>query len=231
MIFYQGPSLIDGKPIIGIATLNSSNIKTGKMIQTWIIRSDIEPHHAIKTGDDASVCGDCPHKPSNDDSCYMLTFQAPLAVYRAFHRGSYDARTIDKFAGLPLRIGSYGDPLAIPMEAWQPLLDITKGRTGYTHQWTKNTDDRWKALILASVDSQDEAEQASSEGWRYFRVTTAAQPKTKGETICPASEEAGHKLQCEDCLACDGNGRRSKGIVIQAHGSRKNNFNLIASSR
>ena len=69
MIIYQGPSLIDGKPIIAIATLNSRNGKTGEMIQTWIMRSDIEPHKAIKTGEDSSVCGDCPHRPENDGSC------------------------------------------------------------------------------------------------------------------------------------------------------------------
>ena len=85
MIIYKGPSLIDGSPIIAIATLNSSNSKTGAMVQTWIMRSDIEPHHAIKTGADISVCGDCPHRPANNGSCYVLTFQAPLSIYRAFH--------------------------------------------------------------------------------------------------------------------------------------------------
>ena len=126
MIIYDGPSLIDGQPIIAIATINSSNRKTGAMVQTWIMRKDIEPHHAIKTGADASVCGDCEHRPANNGSCYVLTFQAPLSIYRAFHRGSYDDRTIEQFAGVPLRLGSYGDPLAVPLEAWQALIDITE---------------------------------------------------------------------------------------------------------
>ena len=229
MIIYEGPSMIDGQPIIAIATINSSNRKTGAMVQTWIMRSDIEPHHAIKTGADVSVCGDCEHRPSNNGSCYVLTFQAPLAVYRAFHRGSYDDRQIEQFAGVPLRLGSYGDPLAVPLEAWQALIDITEGRTGYTHQWKSNTNDAWKGLVMASVDNEAQAKQAESEGWRYFRVTNDEAPKTKGETVCPASEEAGKKLACVDCLSCSGNsGRKSKGIVIHAHGSRKNNYKLIA---
>ena len=227
MIIYQGPSMLDGSPIIAIATLNSSNRKTGAMIQTWIMRSDIEPHLAIKTGADKSICGDCQHRPINNGSCYVLTFQAPLQVYRAFHRGSYDESNISKFEGLPVRLGSYGDPLAVPLSAWKPLLDITTGRTGYTHQWKDHRVNDWKDIVMASVDSQSEAIEAAASGWRYFRVTNATQPKIKGETICPASEEAGHKLSCSDCLSCDGNNRNSKGIVIQAHGSRKNNFKLI----
>jgi len=233
MIIYNGPSMIDGSPIIAIATLNSSNSKTGAMVQTWIMRSDIEPHQAIKTGDDVSVCGDCPHRPANNGSCYVLTFQAPLAVYRAFHRGSYDARSIEQFAGKPLRLGSYGDPLAVPLEAWQPLIDITEGRTGYTHQWDKaltNVDmAAWQPLVMASADSALEASEAQTKGWRTFRVTNETAPQIKGETVCPASEEAGKKLSCIDCLACSGaSGRRSKGIVINAHGSRKSNFKIIA---
>ena len=228
MIIYQGPSLIDGKPIIAIATLNSSNSKTGEMIQTWIMRSDIEPHKAIKTGEDSSVCGDCPHRPANDGSCYVLTFQAPLSVYRAFHRGSYDNRSIESFRGKPLRLGSYGDPLAVPLDAWQELIDISNGRTGYTHQWKTNTNPEWKKLVMASVDNLEQAKQAKQAGWRYFRVTNETAPKTKGESICPASEEAGKKLSCADCLSCSGQTGRKSSIVINAHGSRAKNYKLIA---
>ena len=58
-IIYDGPSVLDGQPIIAVATLKTSNAKTGNMIQTWIMRRDIEPHLAIKSGDDSSVCGGC----------------------------------------------------------------------------------------------------------------------------------------------------------------------------
>jgi hypothetical protein len=227
MIIYEGPSLIDGKPIIAIATLNSSNSKTGAMVQTWIMRSDIEPHQAIKTGDDVSVCGDCPHRPENSGSCYVLTFQAPLSVYRAYHRGSYVDRKLESFRGKALRLGSYGDPLAVPLEAWKPLIDITEGRTGYTHQWRMDANPQWKNLIMASVDNSIEANQAQKDGWRYFRVTNESAPKIKGESICPASVEAGKKLTCADCLSCGGQTGRKASIVINAHGSRASNYKLI----
>ena len=66
VVLYNGPSLIDGAPIIAIAcriTEASENSKTGAMIQTFILRRDIAPHLALKTGADSSVCGDCPLRP------------------------------------------------------------------------------------------------------------------------------------------------------------------------
>ena len=56
-ILYEGPSLIDHKPIVMIALLGSKNIKTGNMMQTYIIRSDIDPRLANKTGEDKSLIG------------------------------------------------------------------------------------------------------------------------------------------------------------------------------
>ena len=48
-IIYEGASLLDGKPIVAIAlTGKSTNTKTGAMIQTFIIRSDIDPLTANK---------------------------------------------------------------------------------------------------------------------------------------------------------------------------------------
>ena len=38
------------------------------------------------------------------------------------------------------------------------------------------------------------------------------------EVRCPASEEAGRKLTCEECKACGGADGRKSSIVIQAHG-------------
>ena len=58
-IIYKGPSLLDGKPIVAIATYSDRNTKTGKVLQTYIIRSDISPLEASKTGEDFSICGDC----------------------------------------------------------------------------------------------------------------------------------------------------------------------------
>ena len=89
-VLYEGASVFDGAPIVVIATLETSNAKTGAMVQTWILRCDIEPHQAIKTGDDSSVCGNCPqrHHSGRCVLCYD-TSSAPLSVYRSYKRGLY----------------------------------------------------------------------------------------------------------------------------------------------
>jgi hypothetical protein len=61
-IIYRGPSLIDGAPIVVIATYSDRNKKTGTMLQTYIIREDVDPREASKTGADISICGTCPHR-------------------------------------------------------------------------------------------------------------------------------------------------------------------------
>ena len=54
-IAYEGPSEIDGRPIVVIVNKlsGSDNAKTGAdLVQTFIIRSDVNPVDALKTGDD-----------------------------------------------------------------------------------------------------------------------------------------------------------------------------------
>jgi hypothetical protein len=67
LIIYDGPSVIDGAPIVAILTglaNASSNPGTGDMLQIYIIRSDIMPEAARHTGADAAICGDCPMRGS-----------------------------------------------------------------------------------------------------------------------------------------------------------------------
>jgi hypothetical protein len=52
-IAWEGNSLIDGSPIILILTgfvFPSSNKKTGRLIQSWIIQQNFAPTHAAKEG-------------------------------------------------------------------------------------------------------------------------------------------------------------------------------------
>lgn len=61
MILFEGPSLIDGRPIVVLATVDG-NPKTGEMLCTWIMRADIAPELAAFYGSDVSICGDCPFR-------------------------------------------------------------------------------------------------------------------------------------------------------------------------
>ena len=231
LIVYTGPSAIDGRPIVVILTglaSSSSNEKTGGLVQSWILRADVEPHVALKTGDDASVCGQCIHRPilarqTGDAPCYVRVGEAPLSVYRAFARGSYPrAQTLEQvraaLQGRRLRIGSYGDPAAAPVGLWQTLTSLSAGHVGYTHQWQSVGFDHasWAPLVMASADSADEARQAQSLGMRYFRVSIGVD-KAPMEVTCPASVEGGRKTQCADCMLCGGTSKAARSIVIADH--------------
>lgn len=229
-VIYRGPSLLDGSPIVAVAiTKKSANEKTGNMVQTYIIRDDVEPHVALRTGQDSSVCGDCKHRPANGGACYVLVFQGPLSVYRADKRGAYPAdlaAASAASAGRMVRLGSYGDPAAVPTHVWQSLTAKAAGHTGYTHQWANyQTDPALMSLVMASVDNDDEASQAAIAGHRYFRIRHADESLEAREFACPASAEAGYKKTCATCGACSGTQRPGQASpVIIVHGSRASKF-------
>lgn len=237
-VLWQGASLLDGAPIVVIATGlrdGSSNRKTGAMIQTYILRADVDPVTAVRTRTDASICGQCPHRgrpiPGQDHgmtgrTCYVNVGQGPLGVWRAWKRGRYASPTPwlrakelqDLGRGRLVRLGTYGDPAAVPFPIWQHLTMHSEGNTGYTHQW-RTAPLALRSLCMASADSEADAREAQAAGWRTFRVAMPCDtPRLENEAVCPASKEAGKKLTCAQCLACAGaNGRRGS-IVIQAHG-------------
>lgn len=235
IILYRGPSMLDGAPIVCIATgiaVRSDNSKTGAMIQTWIIRDDIKPTDAAKSGDDASVCGDCVHRGVIVDgvnkgrSCYVTLYQAPRAVFEGLQRGIYGnapatiGEQIEAIGGKALRLGSYGDPAAVPLTVWDAIAPHASTVTGYTHQWKqKAIDIRLAQWCMASCDSAQDTVYAGMLGYRSFRVRRSTDETVSGEVICPASEEAGRKTSCSDCKACGGLSAKAKAnIVIMAHG-------------
>ena len=231
VVLYDGPSKIDGAPIIAIACRiadASNNSKTGAMVQTFIMRRDIAPHEALKTGEDSSVCGDCPLRPIHKGAtrCYVRVYQAPLSVWNAFHRNRYaipgvdfDAALLpDLFEGLAFRIGSYGDPAAIPSRIWKKATRKVKNRTGYTHQWRKKIGAGLKNLCMASADNESDVATATAKGWRTFRVRKYDAPTLATESVCPASKEGGQRTQCDSCGLCKGSTIAARNIVIADHG-------------
>ena len=236
-IIYQGPSLLDHKPIVVIALLGSSNSKTGDMIQTYILRSDMDPRLASKTGQDYSICGTCPMRgtPTNDPKrkqakdrpCYVILGQGPTIVYKNFQAGNYPNATGYRISRLAkdrkVRLGTYGDPGAVPGYIWDRLLILAKGHTGYSHQASTPGADYNPDILMYSADSLEQARQAWAKNYRTFRVVKNIDDLDKDhEILCPASEEAGRKTTCIDCQLCKGAAIKAKSIVIVAHGNGKN---------
>ena len=235
IILYRGPSLLDGNPIVVIATgLNSksTNEKTGNMVQTWILREDVSPIDAVKSGADSSICGNCKHRWFSGGSCYVMVWQAPLSVYDAFKREIYSNASLEEITaigrGRKVRIGSYGDPAAVPVEVWQALTARASAWTGYTHQWLDGAAEALKPYVMASADTVQEGLDARANGWRTFRIRDLNNaPLADDEFICPASAEAGYKTDCASCKACMGTSAKAKANpVIIVHGARSKRFAL-----
>jgi hypothetical protein len=106
----------------------------------------------------------------------------------------------------------------IPQRTVEVINAASAGWTGYTHRWRQSPS--YKNALMASVDGPAEREEARALGWRTFRVRSAGTPLMAREFACPASDEAGWRLTCEECLACDGardNPERAT-PAIAAHG-------------
>lgn len=222
-LLWQGASRIDGKPIVVIATMKTSNRKTGAMVQTWILRRDLLPTDAVASGADTSICGRCRFRKANEGGCYVNVGQAPNAVYRTFKAGRYpflsSGRYSEVFGGRKVRLGAYGDPMAVPASVWRGMVRYCAGHTGYSHQWAWMPGaSAYQSLVVASCDSVAMQRDASSGGWSTFRVRQDNEPLLSGEKPCPAEKG---KLQCIDCpdqRNCSGNVHGQRFTAITVHG-------------
>ena len=157
-IIYEGPSMLDGLDIVVLISgfkTRSKNDKTGDMFQTWILVKDIHPVEAAKMGLDVSICGDCIRRPIHENTCYVQLGKAVTSMWRAYKYDRYEKVTPAQVADMisnhkrtkKLRIGSYGDPLAVPSEVFKPLIDVAESFTGYTHQ-VKRANKEWSCYFF-----------------------------------------------------------------------------------
>jgi len=242
VILHRGYTPTGNQPYVVIMPLGkSSNGKTGKMLQTYIIRSDIHPVEAVQKNADDGICFNCPmrglvadafkrpHQKPQLRTCYVNVGQGPAQVYKAYQNNryvTYEPVMHDQFIhGRKVRFGTYGEPVLIPIRLVEHLASLSDGWTGYTHQWSNLGFSPYRRYFMASVHSLAgpwSRAHAKSLGWRTFRTDNDGTP-ADGEVTCPASAEAGKRLSCEQCKMCDGEGVRSKGlqfvdIHINAHG-------------
>lgn len=242
LVVYHGPSAYDGSPIVAILQRGSSNSKTGGMAQLFILSADIDPITASRLGADYGVCGNCKHRGNaapdkqsgwaDNRTCYVNLLHAPTSKYKSFKAGKYKpADTVGEvqalLEGQGLRIGAYGDPAALPTGLCEMLSGMADYSTSYTHGHTVEPRrvDTVARYSMVSADTKQEAIEAHTKGYRTFRVIPVAQWKDTSEPsmlvneiLCPASEEAGKRVQCNDCRLCNGTASKAKSIAIVAHG-------------
>lgn len=221
-ILQRGTSPIDGNPFVVILTLKTSNRKTGNMPQVWILREDVDPVTAVLTGQDETICGDCPHRKNTttgERSCYVNVGQAPLAVWKAYKRGSYEEDlTVEDgeryLKGKRIRFGAYGDPAIIDPVIFWAVAGAADGHTAYTHQWRAPFAQWARGAMQASCDGLQDYLEASAHGWKTFRVTPKGEQGGHGKQ-CPATVE-NSQAQCATCALCDGD---KADIWVEAHGT------------
>ena len=178
---------------------------------------------ASKTGADFSICGSCimrgeattdpKRKLAKGRRCYVKLFQGPLIVWKSYKAGRYQpGNATDMGRGRFVRLGTYGDPAAVPQYVWNNLLKEASTWTAYTHQPGEMSE-----ICMQSADTYQEAQKHWAAGRRTFRVIKDLLDLDKAnETLCPASKEAGRRVQCTACKLCKGSSK-AKSIAIVEH--------------
>tara|TARA_Y100000593_G_scaffold28701_1_gene57352 strand:+ start:31 stop:786 length:756 start_codon:yes stop_codon:yes gene_type:complete len=241
-VIYNGPSNLNGDQIVVLVSnlyQPSANPKTGAMLQTWIMNAEIEPNTAQKTGADSAVCGSCPLRPVNNAGsvCYVTTWHAPLTVWRSWSQGQVMSAKPSEIAELTpfksIRIGSYGDPAAVPIHVWRDLINGGEWEhvTGYTHQLDHESISEYGSFLMASVETSAGRAAAKAQGLRTFRIIQDLTEIESGEILCPATTEKNtarhamdpNRITCggfgKACGSCNGNnGRSALDIAVLIHG-------------
>lgn len=229
-IIYEGPSNLDGQPIVAIATdpgQSRINPKTGPMMPVYILHRDMPPMKANRTGADRAICGACPLKGrptgrsegiAEGRGCYVQLHFGVHRIWMAYRAGKYARLRLDDLPavgkGQTIRLGAYGDPAAVPFVHWARLLKHADNWTGYTHQHDP------LGTYMQSVESLADAQRHWSAGRRTFRIIGDVSDLDHGrEILCPASPEAGKRTTCAKCNLCRGAAVRAKSIAVVAHGS------------
>jgi hypothetical protein len=216
-ILYQGVTGT-GHPYVVVATMFTSNTKTGDMVQVWILLEDMPPYDAVKSGLDAeTVCTDCPWASGN--GCYVLTWREANQVWNSYKKGNYVYLEEDEYSVIfkhrRIRFGAYGNPTLLPIEKVALMAKSCKGWTGYYHNW-RNLPDEWNQYFMASTETDESYDEAKARGLRVYH---ASPDKPELSVTCPYFTQG---LRCMDCLLCDGKHKSSaKDVWHPVHGAFK----------
>lgn len=224
-ILHRG--VINGEPYVAIATMQTSNRKTGNMVQIWFLLENTHPVEAVKRGIDAStICRDCPFAAGN--GCYVNVGQAPAAIWKAHKRGLYSdlvpAHYALAFGGRKIRFGAYGNPTLLPVSIVKAIASVSAGWTGYFHDWKTNPQAAaYAAYFMASTETSDSFKMAKEAGFRVFHVSPV-QPEGTLECLSETKN-----MECSQCKLCSGLSKaRQPSIWINPHGSKSKRAGEVA---
>lgn len=208
----------------------STNRKTGKMIQIYIILADVHPVAAVQSGLDAStICQDCPFASGN--GCYVNVGQGVASVWKSYRAGNYPhllAKDFRKmFEGRSVRFGAYGNPTLLPLAKVKLIASVASGWTGYFHNWHsmhKATAKAYNQYFMCSTETQDSYKLAKSLKMRVFH----ASPEKPEDAVECVSDS--HGIQCIKCQLCQGWAKKAKNVWINPHGAKAGKAKAIAAA-
>ena len=177
----------------------SQNSKTGPMAQLWI-------YDATTAAPTEANCGTCELKTSKNaygHSCYaarLRPMRTMLERCRNKQPNLWAAVASLRRNCMPLRLGAFGDPAAIPPEYTKALVSAARFSLGYTHDWFNRRSEHLRGVCQASVESDADMRVAHLFAWKTFRVGSGPD-MFHSEVHCPGQL---HKRTCLECQRCDG---------------------------
>lgn len=230
-VMHEGPSLIGKGDVAAIATLNSANEKTGNMVQVWIVPKEGGTLAAVQKGDNSAACGSCPLIGTPEQTkdgvkirnrvCYVNLGRLDSTVLKAYNNGRYppyNRKLYERWLrGRDIRLGAYGDPVALPDSLIEYLASVGSGYTGYSHQLfsiERERADRLAQLLMVSCHTPSQHNEALRRGWRPFTVIANGQHVPENAVECPFYTRG---VQCDRCQLCQGASKKARPVFVRAH--------------
>jgi hypothetical protein len=155
------------------------------------------------------------------NKCYVsrdkLAVRSALAKLLGEERTSYAYATLDQvlplLSGRKVRLGTYGDPSALPIEDLKAIVNSAQGHTGYTHFW-REIDTEYSHYLMASVEDSSAELLAQGLGYRTFRVITKEDTERSVSSVAVECLNASSGLTCAECLLCSGTKGKGRRVSI-----------------
>lgn len=200
--------------LVFTALNGSSNRKTGDMIQTYLLDRETLTSEPSVFG---AKCSACPMV----NKCYVsrdkMSVRSALARLLGEERTSYAHATLADvlplLRGRKVRLGTYGDPSALPLADLKAIVNSAQGHTGYTHFW-REIDTEYSAYLMASVEDSSAELLAQGLGYRSFRVITQETTERDVSSVAVECLNSSVGLTCADCLLCSGTSGRGRKVSI-----------------
>jgi len=200
--------------LVFTALSGSSNRKTGDMVQTYLLDRETLTSEPKVFG---AKCVECPMV----NKCYVsrdkMSVRKALARLLGEERTSYAHATLDQvlplLSGRKVRLGTYGDPSALPLDDLKAIVSACEGHTGYTHFWA-SIDTEYSAHLMASVEDATGELLAQGLGYRTFRVITKEDTERSVSSVAVECLNTSSGLTCAECLLCSGTEGKGRKVSI-----------------